>query len=92
MYSIDRINEADLDELSVLYEELANKRTDRQKLKENFTWMNSNPDYLLIGAKENGILAGSLLAVICHDVVGECRPFMILENVIVKSNYRDQGI
>ena len=32
------------------------------------------------------------MAIICHDVVGECRPFMVLENVIEKSSCRGKGI
>ena len=85
MSTLYRICETDLIELSGLYEELTNKKTDIQKLKDSFQWINANPDYLLLGAKRDGLLVGSLLAILCHDVVGDCRPFMVLENVIVKS-------
>ncbi len=34
---------------------------------------------------DNENLLGSLLGIMCHDVVGKCRPLMILENVIVKN-------
>lgn len=93
MLTIDRIKESDLADLICLYEELSGKKTDMRKLKESFHYIDSNPDYLLIAAKgDDGQLLGSLLGIICHDVVGECRPFMVLENVVVKSDFRGVGV
>ena len=93
MVIIDKINESDLNELSSLYEELSGKKTNIIKMKENYDWINANSDYILIGAKDdNKNLIGSLLSIVCHDVIGECRPFMVLENVIVKNNCRGLGI
>ncbi len=92
MITINRLEDSDLPSLSSLYEELSDKKTDLNKLKKSFEWINSNSDYLLIGAKDDKILVGSLMSIVCHDVVGECRPFMVLENVIVKSSCRGKGI
>ena len=48
---------------------------------------------MLIGAKnESNELVGSLVGIFCHDIVGECEPFMLIENVIVKTNQRGLGI
>jgi len=93
LITIEKINSDDLIELSDLYEELSGNKTNIEKMKENYDWINTNPDYILIGAKDdNKNLVGSLLGIMCHDVVGECRPFMVLENVIVRSDYRGLGI
>jgi len=32
------------------------------------------------------------MGILCLDLVGECRPFMIIENVIVSFDYRNKGI
>ncbi|MDQ0088526.1 ribosomal protein S18 acetylase RimI-like enzyme [Paenibacillus anaericanus] len=32
------------------------------------------------------------MGIICHDFVGECKPFMVIENVIVSNRARRQGI
>lgn len=32
------------------------------------------------------------MGIICYDLVGECKPFMVIENVIVSPNVRRQGI
>lgn len=93
MVTIEKIHSEDLLELSNLYKELSGNKTNMEKMKENYDWINTNQDYILIGAKDdNKNLVGSLLGILCHDVVGECRPFMVLENVIVKSNCRGLGI
>jgi GNAT superfamily N-acetyltransferase len=92
MVSIEPIKIQDLKELAKLYRQLAGKKTGGRRMKQNFEWMQSNPDYLVLGAKSEGKLMGSLMAVVCHDLVGECRPFMVVENVIVSRGHRRQGI
>ncbi|WML34031.1 GNAT family N-acetyltransferase [Clostridium sp. OS1-26] len=93
MITIVKITYNDLDDLLSLYEELLERKTNSQKFRKNFDWINSNKDYLLIGAKnDNGNLVGSLFGIICKDLGGECRPFIVIENVIVKSSCRKMGI
>ena len=83
MISIQPATAAELDELATLYRELAGRDTPLRKMRKSFEWMQSNPDYIVLGARCKGILVGSLMGIICHDLVSECRPFMVLENVIV---------
>ena len=59
---------------------------------EQFVWMKSNPDYVVLVAKEGDSVIGSVMGVICHDLVGDCNPFMVVENVIVRSDLREKGI
>ena len=90
--SIRPVKIDELDELAELYRELAGKGTDPGKMKKHFEWMQSNPDYIVLGAKGAGELIGSLMGIVCQDIVGECRPFMVIENVIVSRRYRRRGI
>jgi predicted N-acetyltransferase YhbS len=93
LVTITRITYDDLNDLSNLYEQLLGKKTNFPKFKDKFTLINSNKNYVLIGAKDgNKNLVGSLLGIICQDLGGECKPFMVVENVIVKNNYRRMGI
>lgn len=93
MVSIEPVSFDELPALAALYEELIDSKTNLDKMAESFRWMQSNPDYILLGAKDdNGLLVGSLLGVVCHDIIGECRPFMVIDNVIVKSDCRGLGI
>lgn len=89
---ITRIQKEDLIDLSKLYEELSGMESNLCKIESNFARMIKNEYYHLIGAKIDHKLVGSLMGIHCLDLVGECRPFMIIENVIVSANYRNKGI
>jgi GNAT superfamily N-acetyltransferase len=93
MISIERITVDDLAALAQISEELSGRATDVGKMTVSFSRINSNPDYFLIGAKdEQHRLIGMAMAIICQDIVGECRPFMVLENIIVTQKQRGSGI
>lgn len=93
MVTITPITFEDLAQLAALYEDLTGKITNLTLLERNFTKISGNEDYLLLGAKnQEGLLVGSVLGIICTDFVGECRPFMVLENMIVSSVSRGQGV
>lgn len=92
MTVISDIEESDLIELSGLLEELSGNKTDRDKMFQAFSIMAGNNDYILLGARINDKLAGSLMGIICHDLAGDCRPFLVIENVIVAKEYRGRGI
>jgi GNAT superfamily N-acetyltransferase len=90
---IQLLTPSDREALAELYQELTGKMTERLKMQASLSWIIANPDYYLIGAKNGGgELLGSLMGIICHDLVGGCRPFMVLENVIVTEKHRGQGI
>ena len=78
--------------LAQLYEELSGEKTNLCKMKENFKVMELNPNYILLTAKENNLVVGSVMGIICLDLVRQCRPFMVIENVIVKNDWRGRGI
>jgi ribosomal protein S18 acetylase RimI-like enzyme len=82
----------DLDSLAQLYEELSGKETDLCKMKKNFKLMESNPNYVVLTAKEDNLVVGSVMGIICLDLVYKCKPFMVIENVIVKNALRGRGI
>jgi Predicted acetyltransferase len=92
MIVIQRMERDDLPGLSLLFEELSGKKADIEKMAKSFEWMAKNEDYFVLGAKYDGKLVGSLMGIICHDLVGECKPFIVIENVIVSSEFRGQGI
>ena len=89
---IVQVQKNDLPDLSQLHEELSDMKSNFSKIEANFALMIRNDYYHLIGAKIDKRLVGSLMGILCLDLVGECRPFMIIENVIVSSDYRNKGI
>ncbi len=92
MMEIKKITTADLPDFAGLMEELAGEPVDFEQMTKNFAWINQNEDYYLLGAKVNGKLAGSVMGIVCRDLVKQCRPFLVIENVIVASSVRKQGV
>lgn len=93
MITVKPIKRNDLEELKMLYDNgFEGTNTDLIKMKEVYDWMKDNPDYTVLCAKYEGVIVGSLMGVVNRELIGECRPFMVIENVVVSNNYRRMGI
>ena len=86
------IEQDDLAELSSLYEELSGLKTEPVKMAARFQEIKADPRCILLGVKLDGHLVGSAMGILCRDLVGGCRPFMVVENVIVSQAARRKGI
>lgn len=92
MVDIKEIEMESLPELGNLYQELMNKPSDFNKLEEVFKVVKADNRYILLGAFVEGELLGSLMGIVCQDLVGDCKPFMVIENVVVSARARRQGV
>ncbi|SYX83393.1 GNAT family N-acetyltransferase [Paenibacillus alvei] len=92
MMHIQTVARTQLDELAELYTELDQSETNIERLRERFIALQSNPDYTFIGAVDDGKLVDSVMGIRCYDLTGQCRPFMVLENMIVSKSYYRKGI
>jgi len=93
MTSVVKLVSYDLPALATLYEELTGRPTDLEAMRANHREMESNQDYILLGVKtENGDLVGSALGIVCRDIIDQCKPWMVVENVIVAGHARGQGV
>ena len=83
----------DLAELAGLYEYFWNEKSDIEKMNELFPKMDADSAYIqLCYADEDGKLAGAVMGIVCFELYGDCRPFMVLENMIVRPDMRKKGI
>jgi GNAT superfamily N-acetyltransferase len=92
MILISKITSDDLIPLSLLLEELTEMKSHLVFMVDNFKKISADTNYILLGAKDNNVLVGSLMGIVCHDLVGDCKPFMVIENVIVAKSARGKGI
>ncbi|SYX82992.1 GNAT family N-acetyltransferase [Paenibacillus alvei] len=92
MITIRSIKENELLALSQLYQELMGLQTNQSKLEQVYRTIQHNEQYIILGAFDEEQLVGSLMGIICHDLVGDCKPFMVIENVIVSPVVRRQGV
>lgn len=82
----------DMERLSCLYEQFWNERSDRDKMEEQFDIIQKEHRHILLGAEEEGSLIGSVMGVICRELYGDCRPFLVIENMIIDKSARRNGI
>ncbi|MDT8903420.1 N-acetyltransferase family protein [Anaeroselena agilis] len=92
MITVAPLAESDLPALIALFAELTDELTDYAPMAANFRAMSAGDSYILLGAKLEGELVGFVMGIICLDIVGCCRPFLVVENVIVAKAARRQGV
>lgn len=79
--------------LARLYAALSGLPSDLARMTAVHERMAGRADWHLLGAiAPSGALAGTLLGVVCQDMVGACRPFVVVENVIVAEAFRRRGV
>ncbi|MBI5580068.1 MAG: GNAT family N-acetyltransferase [Deltaproteobacteria bacterium] len=61
-------------------------------MKSSFLKISNDPAYTLLAAKQNGKLVGFGMDVICWELYGDCKPFMVVEDLIVHKNQRRSGV
>lgn len=61
MLTVQDARAEDLESLAQLYEELSGQETDLCQMKESFKLMESNPNYVVLTAKENNLVVGSVM-------------------------------
>ena len=89
---ISPITEADLEQLAQLYQQLIPNEFSLEKMNEALRRNSAHGNPVILGAKSDGILVGTLLAVTCQMLFGQCRSFMIVEDVVIDANHRRKGI
>lgn len=86
------LNGGDLEQLSRLYEQFWGEVSSIDLMQRTFTRIQASPDYHILVAEVEGDIAGSIYGVICHELYGSCKPFLVIENFIVDRSARHQGI
>jgi len=86
------LTEDDLPQLLALQAELLDETGDLDRMRALLAVIRRDPNYALLGVKKDGSLVGSLAGIVCHDLIGSCIPFMVIENVIVAAAFRHQGV
>lgn len=92
MLQVHPITREQLPQLKLLYDDLMGEETDWERMCGTFPVIDGDPNYYLLGAVREGELVGSVMGIVCYDLVNASRPFMVVENVIVSSAHRGLGI
>lgn len=89
---IEKLQLADIPALLELYRELLPVENSPQDMAFHYEAMLQNPDYALLVVKEDGKLLGSALGICCHCLAFQGKPFLVIEDVIVRDGLRGKGI
>ncbi|MDX5475033.1 MAG: GNAT family N-acetyltransferase [Bacillaceae bacterium] len=82
----------DISQLEQLYRQFWDETSCIETMSKQFNELHKNNSHLFISAIENNKLLGSVMGVICEELYGDCKPFLVLENMIVDKNYRNKGV
>ncbi len=90
--NISPVTENDLESLAELYQQLLPNEISIPAMRKVLEKNRDNPNHMVIAAKIDGRLVGTLLAVVCEMLFGQCRSFMVIEDVVIDENNRRKGI
>ena len=82
----------DLEPLAALYQQLIPNEVSLEKMEDVFLRNQANENHLVLAAKEGESLVGALLLGITEMFFGQCRSFMVIEDVVVDKAHRGKGI
>ena len=90
---INFLRKNDLEGLKKLYEQgFESSSFNNENVHRTYEIIKDNTSYNILCAKIDGIVVGSVMGVACYELFGECKPFMVIENVVVLKEFRKQGI
>ncbi len=90
--TIREIKERDLNSLIKLYQEFWGETSNLKKMQNLYKTLINNPDYIILCAEIDNKVVGTAMGVICYELYGDCRPFMVMENLVTDKSYRKRGI
>ena len=88
---IRKLKEADLQALEKLYRQFWNEESDMETMKNKYQEIKNDSRYILLAAVFEDKVVGSIFGVMCEELYGHCRPFLVMEDLIVDKNYRGKG-
>lgn len=90
--AVERLTEADLSQLAALYRQFWGEESQPERMRATFRRRCDDPDYLFLAARRDGALVGSALGVVGDELYGDCRPFLLIEDLVVDSGQRRAGV
>jgi GNAT superfamily N-acetyltransferase len=82
----------DIPQLAELYKQFWCEDSDIEKMKIKFIKLQKSDTHILLSAVEQNQLIGSVTGIVCEELYGDCRPFLVVEDMVVDKNKRKQGV
>jgi len=85
---IVQLTEHELFSLAESFRQFWGEESSHEKMSVSFQKISKNPAYILLAAKQNDRLYGFAMGIICEELYGDYKPFMVIEDIIVDKNQR----
>lgn len=82
----------DLPDLSELYYQFWDEKSDVSEMEKQFEIIIKENRHILLVYEKNGKVIGTVMGVVCRELYGDCRPFLVVENFIIDKKHRRKGI
>ena len=82
----------DLPQLALLYEQFWGDKSYPDLMASQLEKIQGCGSHLLLAAVEGDTLCGSVMGIVCEELYGDCRPFLVVENMIVDKSSRRAGV
>lgn len=82
----------DLPEVARLYRQFWNEPSSIDRMRAQFPLLQKQGTHLLLCAAEGDRLLGTVMGVVCAELYGDCRPFLVVENMVVDAGNRKRGV
>jgi GNAT superfamily N-acetyltransferase len=82
----------DIPELAELYRQYWDEPSEIPKMKEHFQRLLKRDDYIFLSAVEETQLIGTVMGIVCESLYGDCRPYLLIEDLIVDQHHRRKGV
>jgi GNAT superfamily N-acetyltransferase len=90
-FTVKKAEAVDAIGLSELFVDFIAKESNITAMKKQIEVISNDPDYFVAVACEGDKVIGTSMGIVCYDLVGDCNPFMLIENVVVLPQYQGQG-
>ncbi|QRG66698.1 GNAT family N-acetyltransferase [Brevibacillus choshinensis] len=90
--TVRKAEKEDASQLSDLFVEFTGAPSDITAMRETIELISKRPEYYVAVACEQERVVGTAMGIICRDLCGDGRPFMLIENVVVAQSYHGEGI
>ncbi|XEC96615.1 GNAT family N-acetyltransferase [Paenibacillus tarimensis] len=89
---IRKVRIEDASDLSKLFTEFIGTESNIEKMQNQIECITMQPNYYVSVACKDEEVIGTAMGIVCPDLVGECQPYLLVENVVVSSTYQGKGI
>jgi ribosomal protein S18 acetylase RimI-like enzyme len=89
---VRRLRQEDLPALAGLHRQFWGAESDLERMRTRFQELETDPRYILLCAAVEQVVVGSIMGIVCDELYGDCRPFLLMENLVVDAAHRRKGI